>query len=386
MRVLFVVLVLGLGSLAAADWQEAVNLGRVVNTGSGEWYPMLPEDGSYMIFVSDRTGGYGQTDLYISYRIGGEWQEPQNMGPNVNSSTMESAPSIAYGDSVLYFASFAAGGQGGMDIWYCPLENGVAGPKVNMGSEINGGALDCCPVLSPDGMSFYICSDRAGGFGEMDVWGFDWEGEGWGPAYNLGRDVNSAATDCPRWITADGHTLLLSTTRSGGLGSSDLWYTEWSGTAWRPVVNLGPPINSSAEEWGPDFLDNAGAVGGVIYFGSSRSGGQGGRDIWFSREETSDVETEPSAGGTLRAFPNPQSTTTCVTYELDRPAEVALRIFGLQGRLIRTLVDRHQRAGAHAIEWDGAADDGTQVAEGVYFCEMRIGEKREGTRWVVARR
>ena len=70
---------------------------------------------------------------------------------------------IAPGDSVLYFASFAPGGQGNMDVYRCSLNLGVPSSNQNLPPPVNGGALDCCPVISNDGQRFYICSDVGGG-------------------------------------------------------------------------------------------------------------------------------------------------------------------------------------------------------------------------------
>ena len=151
-------------------WLDAVNMGTVINTSQSEWYPVLARDGSFMIFVSDRFGGYGSGDLYISRFVNGEWQAPQNLGPDVNSSGFESAPYLSADGSTLYFTSDGIGGGGNFDIWYCSLTNGVPGPRTRMPSPISTVAIDCCPVLSADGDTLYICSNRSGGFGSLDVW------------------------------------------------------------------------------------------------------------------------------------------------------------------------------------------------------------------------
>jgi len=267
-------------------WHAAENLGPLVNSSANDWYPTIARDGSFMVFVSDRAGGYGSCDLYISRRVGGEWQEPENLGPTVNTVGCESAPFLGPDDRTLYFASFAEGGQGGMDVWWCTLEDGVAGERVNMGAPINGPHLDCCPVLSSDGNTLFICSDRPGGSGSMDVWVAHKVGGVWQEPVNLGSLVNTAATDCPRWISDDGATLVLSSTRWGGFGGADLWSVQWDGTVWSAAVNLGLPINSSGAEWGPGFLDNHGTLSGVIHFGSGRAGGEGGWDIWRSEHRS----------------------------------------------------------------------------------------------------
>ncbi|UCE27198.1 MAG: PD40 domain-containing protein [Candidatus Coatesbacteria bacterium] len=265
-----------------AEWQEPENLGPVINSVHNDWYPVIPEDGSYMIFVSDRPGGYGSFDLWISYNVGGEWQPPQNLGAEVNTAGIESAPFLADEDTTLYFVSSGSGGYGSMDIWTCPLTDGVPGTKTNIGPEINTAAHECCPAITTDGQTLYICSDRAGSLGQMDIWVSEKSGGTWGEPYNIGSVLNTSQTDCPRWLSDDGDTLLITTGRAGGYGLTDLWYAVKSGEDWNEPVNMGPEVNSYDYELGPGFYCNHGDMGGVIYFGSGRSGGEGGWDIWMS--------------------------------------------------------------------------------------------------------
>ncbi|UCE27199.1 MAG: PD40 domain-containing protein [Candidatus Coatesbacteria bacterium] len=286
---------------AYGEWQEPENLGATVNSVYNDWYPVIPEDGSYMIFVSDRPGGYGGGDLWISYKVGGEWVTPENLSAEVNTGAAESAPYLAENDTILYFASFASGGYGGMDIWSCPLVGGVPGPKTNLGPEINTVNLECCPAVTTDGQTLYFCSDRPGSIGQMDIWVSEKTGDTWGVPYNLGGIVNTAQTDCPRWLSDDGDTLVISSTCVGGYGQADLWYAAKSGDDWNQPVNLGPEINSYAAEWGPGFYCNHGDMGGIIYFGSGRGGGEGAWDIWMS-VDSDYVEIEPSSHGFLKAL------------------------------------------------------------------------------------
>jgi hypothetical protein len=380
-----VVFLVCIGSFAQADWETPQNLGPPINTQFNDWYPVIARDGSFMIFVSTRPGGQGGADLWISYRDGDEWQAPANLGTSVNTPTTESAPFLACSDSVLYFASFAAGGHGQMDIWWCPLTNGVPGPKVNMGPAINGAALDCCPVMSHDGNSFYICSDRSGGFGGMDGWCFTREGQDWGPAQNMGGSVNSGQTDCPRWISDDDSTMILCSTSLAGYGDADIYSTTKEGDGWTTVHNMGSPINSSSAEWGVGFTDNDGSIGGTMYFGSGRSGGHGGWDIWSSTQTQLDASgDEPVPGFSLHAFPNPVSSGTIITYSLTRPARVLIGLYDLQGRLMKALLDESCAPGDHQAMWDGTTESGADAPQGVCVCRMRAGKECRSTKLVVA--
>jgi hypothetical protein len=372
---------------AFAVWQEPVNIGSVINTQYNDWYPVLSRDGSYMIFVSDRPTGYGGADLWISYRDAEGWQTPQNLGPGVNTFQIESAPFLASGDSMLYFASFAPGGQGSMDIWACSLNNGVPGLKTNLGSPVNGGALDCCPVLSPDGTKLYICSTRAGGYGQMDVWCSERAGDEWGVPYNVGTNLNSDRTDCPRWISDDGNTLIVCSTRTDGLGDADVWYSENDGQGWSAVVNLGTPINTGWAEWGVGFEDNEGTIGGTMFFGSGRGGGQGGWDIWYSTEAPVSAEEQAALRSIcpLQTCPNPVTSQTAVSYSLTEPGRVVVGVYDVQGRLIRTLIDQEQDPGQYTATWNLTTESGQSVSEGVCYCRMKAGKESATQKVVVTK-
>ena len=84
--------------------------------------------------------------------------------------------------------------------------------------------------------------------------------------------------------------------------------------------------------------------------------------------------------------PNPFNPATTITYRLvptapDR-ARASLKIYGVDGRCVATLVDRIQDPGLYSALWNGRSSDGTPVASGIYFCELSYGGKKE-TRKVV---
>ena len=139
--------------------------------------------------------------------------------------------------------------------------------------DFNGPALDGCPFISRDGKSFFMASTRPGGLGGIDIWVSRRErrSDAWDAPVNVGAPVNSADNDfCPT-LSRDGHTFYFVSNRPGGCGGDDIYTTRLKhhGT-WDAVENLGCELNSAANEASPfPFPDKH---GWSLYFSSTRSG------------------------------------------------------------------------------------------------------------------
>ena len=108
----------------ADPWGKPVNLGATVNSPRMDESPSISEDGLSLYFRSARIGGYGEEDLWLATRstTNDAWVEPVNLGPMVNSSYEEGGPSISFDGLTLYFYSNRPGGYGGYDIWVTTRE------------------------------------------------------------------------------------------------------------------------------------------------------------------------------------------------------------------------------------------------------------------------
>lgn len=148
--------------------------------------------------------------------------------------------------------------------------------------DFNGAALDGCPFISRDGKSFFMASTRPGGLGGIDIWVSKREqaGDPWGAPVNVGAPVNSPENDfCPT-LDRDGHTFYFVSNRPGGCGGDDIYTTRLRTKSWDAVRNLGCTANSAANEASPFPLPEAGR-GPVLYFSSTRSGNS---DIYVTGE------------------------------------------------------------------------------------------------------
>lgn len=102
-------------------WQSPMPIGSPINTPDySEYTPSISRDGQVLYFASDRPGGYGNLDIWVSNKIGDQWQEPVNLGDVINTATQEEGPFISPDGQALYFESSSdnwPGGQGDTDIW-----------------------------------------------------------------------------------------------------------------------------------------------------------------------------------------------------------------------------------------------------------------------------
>lgn len=123
-------------------------------------HPNLSNDANTLFFASDKPGGYGGADLYMTQKdTSGEWSEPVNLGPKINTHFDETFPFIK-GDSVLYFSSNGHIGMGGDDIFYSKVDvNWNFSKPVNMGYPINSTADDFAIIFTNPTDGFF-CSNR----------------------------------------------------------------------------------------------------------------------------------------------------------------------------------------------------------------------------------
>ena len=135
-------------------------------------HPAANACGDVVFFVSDRPGGYGGTDLYVSRLVNGEWTKPLNLGPEINSSGNELFPYLA-ADSTLYFSSNGHGGLGGLDLFKATPEDGKYQMVRNLGAPINSPGDDFGIALLEQGNKGYFSSNRNGGKGQDDIYFFE---------------------------------------------------------------------------------------------------------------------------------------------------------------------------------------------------------------------
>ena len=154
---------------------------------------------------------------------------------------------------------------------------------INLGPIVNSTSMDRAPAISRDELSLYFASTRPGGFGGEDIYVSQRETRDseWGPPANLGPIINTAANEMVPAFSRDGHLLFFASNRQpGSFGGVDIWVSRREHThddfAWQPAENLGAGVNSFSLDEGPSYFENDEVGVPQLYFSSSRlSGGPG---------------------------------------------------------------------------------------------------------------
>ncbi|WP_231583557.1 OmpA family protein [Rufibacter radiotolerans] len=206
------------------QWQEPVSISKNINTELNEGAASLSGDGRTLVFTTcNRQDSYGSCDLYISYREGDEWSTPKNMGRTVNSTSWDSQPSLSADGRTIYFASNRPGGQGGDDLWVTKLkDDGSWGAPVNLGNKINTPGRENSPFLHASGNTLYYATDGLQGMGGLDLFKVSREKGGWGTPLNLGYPLNTHRDESSIFISPDNKTGYYSGGQSAGAGKAEV--------------------------------------------------------------------------------------------------------------------------------------------------------------------
>jgi len=182
-----------------------------INTFDNDGAHTISPNGKYLFFTScQRPGGAGSCDLYFSSLKGNEWSKPKLI-PVINSKSWESQPCISADAKYLFFVSNRSGGEGSSDIYVSEIEaNGTFSEPKNLGSKINTVGSEDRPFIHPDGKTLYFSSDGHPGYGGRDLYMSRLENGEWQTPINLGGQINSSSDEISIFINALGNTAYIS--------------------------------------------------------------------------------------------------------------------------------------------------------------------------------
>lgn len=258
------------------------NFGEVINSKLIEYNPVVSADESVMAFTAlrpntgkTRSGDKFIEEVYISYNQNGSWSEPKviSIASEYNVGSAGISPD---GQKMLIFMGtttdpgslFMISKNG--DSWSKPA---IIAPTVN-----HPKYLESTASITPDGKTIYFASDRVGGQGGLDIWKTTQQSNGtWSTPANLGPEVNSKANEDAPFIHPDQKTLFFTSDGHSTMGGRDIFVTKLVNAKWTSPENMGYPVNTTAN----DNYFTLIADGTRAYFSSDRKGGMGSQDIYY---------------------------------------------------------------------------------------------------------
>lgn len=229
-------------------WSPAKNMGENVNTNDHDAVSGISADGQKIILYRGKSG---MGDIFECVLEGAEWSKPRDFGKHINTKDYQE-PSACYSPdgNILYFVSERPGGIGKHDIYLSRKdEKGKWGPAENLGPTINTKHKEDGVYMHPDGKTLYFGSEGHTSMGGMDIFKsvYDEATKTWSTPENLGYPVNTADQDAFFVISASGrHGYYMSTSHEDNEGLRDLYMITFLGPEKQVVLNNEDNLLASA--------------------------------------------------------------------------------------------------------------------------------------------
>jgi len=205
-------------------WGKATNIGMPINAESkcSATVGLSPDGQTIFIYKDD---GNGDGNIYTTHLNGLVWSSPTKLDENVDSKFWEPSASVSADGQILYFSSNRPGGFGGLDIYMSRLlPNGQWGKATNLGPNINTAFDEDAPYIHPDGTTLYFSSRGHETMGGYDIFESLMDSSNhWGKPVNIGYPVNTPGDDIFFFPTTDGKGAYYSSFKDDGFGEKDIY-------------------------------------------------------------------------------------------------------------------------------------------------------------------
>ncbi|MBL7918388.1 MAG: PD40 domain-containing protein, partial [Bacteroidia bacterium] len=231
-----------MGKTASANPERVFvdNLGPSVNSKYPEYSPSITVDEGTIIFTARRDNSTGSKrdddgsyyeDIYISNKVNGKWETSKQLSKNVNTEGHDASAGLSPDGSKLFV--YRHSGKDGGDLYESTLFGSDWEPPVHMNKNINTKWHESSVSLSYDGHRLYFVSDKANGLGDRDIYysEIDVKGE-WGPAKNLGPDINTKYSEEGVFMHPDGKTMYFSSQGHNSMGGYDIFKSVFENGKW----------------------------------------------------------------------------------------------------------------------------------------------------------
>lgn len=196
------------------------------NTNDNEGAQTVSADGKLILYTAcNHPKGLGSCDIFYSILHNGKWTAPGGIGPPINSTDWESQPFISANGMAIIFSSNRPGGKGGKDLYisYLNKENKWMVPQ-NLGDVINTPGDEGTPFLHADGRTLYFSSNGHLSVGAQDLYMSRLSDDGtWSKPVNLGYPINTEGDESSIYVELDGKSAYLASNRTGGRGKLDIY-------------------------------------------------------------------------------------------------------------------------------------------------------------------
>jgi len=205
------------------NWEKPEKIGPNINTPGHEATISISHDGKQLFIYKDDNG---DGNIYVSTLKGDDWSKPEKLGPEINTKYWETHACLSPDGNTLYFVSNRPGGYGGRDIYMSEkLANGKWGKAQNMGPLINTEYDEESPFISSDGVTLYFSSKGHENMGGFDIFTVTQNQEGqWSDLQNMGYPINTTDDDVFFVPTADEKHAFYSSAKLGGYGDQDIYF------------------------------------------------------------------------------------------------------------------------------------------------------------------
>ncbi len=195
-------------------WSMPEKISPNINIRFNDAAASVSPDGKTLVLYYE----YGGGDIYISKLQGNEWSKPLPLNQNINTPAFwETSAFVSSDGRQLYFTSNRPGGLGNLDIYVSEMEmTGDWGHAENLGPVINTSGREDSPALDPAGKTLYFSSDGHAGMGGTDIFKSELKDGKWQKPVNLGYPTNSVEDDSFFSISADNRKAFFSTMREEG--------------------------------------------------------------------------------------------------------------------------------------------------------------------------
>lgn len=212
-------------------WTPATPVPGNVNTDAHDAITSISPDGKIIFIYKNDTREHESSggDIFVSKIMKNKWKTPEPIGKPINTTYWEGGACLSPDGKTIYFTSERKGGYGHSDIWMSTKINNKEWSKpVNLGSPVNSPYDEVGLFMAPDGKTLFFASNGPNSMGDYDVFKTTYENGKWTEPINLGYPINTEFSDGPISIDASGKVAYISSNRPGGLGERDIYMIDLS--------------------------------------------------------------------------------------------------------------------------------------------------------------